>query len=142
MKRSCIEILAVEPSSICEGGKEAQPQTKNNTKTQAYILIIDDSTQVSSKKCALHKKNDINGKSNPTSESFQVVIRGNGFLHARDVQKVLCSFRINDTVTLSKYMLQRLHSHTSVLFLGKQQLFFLWDVSFMVFKMHELMYKE
>uniref|UniRef100_A0A665VQD9 Anthrax toxin receptor 1 n=1 Tax=Echeneis naucrates TaxID=173247 RepID=A0A665VQD9_ECHNA len=49
LKRSCIEILAVEPSSICEG------------------------------------------------ESFQVVVRGNGFLHARDVQKVLCSFRINDT---------------------------------------------
>ncbi|XP_068562141.1 anthrax toxin receptor 1-like isoform X3 [Cebidichthys violaceus] len=54
LKRSCIEILAVEPSSICEG------------------------------------------------ESFQVVVRGNGFLHARDVQKVLCSFRINDTVTLMK----------------------------------------
>uniref|UniRef100_I3J6B1 Anthrax toxin receptor 1 n=1 Tax=Oreochromis niloticus TaxID=8128 RepID=I3J6B1_ORENI len=49
LKRSCIEILAVEPSSICEG------------------------------------------------ESFQVVVSGNGFLHARDVQKVLCSFRINDT---------------------------------------------
>uniref|UniRef100_A0A8C4EEV5 Anthrax toxin receptor 1 n=1 Tax=Dicentrarchus labrax TaxID=13489 RepID=A0A8C4EEV5_DICLA len=55
LKRSCIEILAVEPSSICEG------------------------------------------------ESFQVVVKGNGFLHARDVQKVLCSFRINDTVTLSKF---------------------------------------
>ncbi|XP_027880884.1 anthrax toxin receptor 1-like isoform X1 [Xiphophorus couchianus] len=51
LKRSCIEILAVEPSSICEG------------------------------------------------ENFQVSVRGNGFLHARDVQKVLCSFRINDTVT-------------------------------------------
>lgn len=35
-------------------------------------------------------------------ESFQVVVRGNGFLHARDVQKVLCSFRVNDTVTLSE----------------------------------------
>ncbi|XP_063336739.1 anthrax toxin receptor 1-like [Pelmatolapia mariae] len=54
LKRSCIEILAVEPSSICEG------------------------------------------------ESFQVVVSGNGFLHARDVQKVLCSFWINDTVTLMK----------------------------------------
>ncbi|XP_056146257.1 anthrax toxin receptor 1 [Lampris incognitus] len=54
LKRSCIEILAVEPSSICEG------------------------------------------------ESFQVVVKGNGFSHARDVQKVLCSFRINDTVTLMK----------------------------------------
>lgn len=38
----------------------------------------------------------------PLSESFQVVVRGNGFLHARDVQKVLCSFRVNGTVTLSK----------------------------------------
>ncbi|XP_008324555.1 anthrax toxin receptor 1-like [Cynoglossus semilaevis] len=54
LKRSCIEILAVEPSSICEG------------------------------------------------ESFQVVVKGNGFLHARDEQKVLCSFRINDTVTIMK----------------------------------------
>lgn len=46
---------------------------------------------------------------NPTLESFQVVVKGNGFLHARDVQKVLCSFRINDTVTMSKYMLQGFH---------------------------------
>lgn len=38
----------------------------------------------------------------PLPESFQVVVRGNGFLHARDVQKVLCSFRVNDTVTLSE----------------------------------------
>ncbi|KAL4623070.1 anthrax toxin receptor 1 isoform X1 [Arapaima gigas] len=54
LKRSCIEILAAEPSSICAG------------------------------------------------ESFEVVVRGNGFLHTRNVEKVLCSFRINDTVTISK----------------------------------------
>ncbi|KAJ8408521.1 hypothetical protein AAFF_G00251560 [Aldrovandia affinis] len=52
LKRSCIEILAAEPSTICAG------------------------------------------------ESFQVVVRGNGFLHARNVDLVLCSFRINDTLTL------------------------------------------
>uniref|UniRef100_A0A8C1GVJ5 Anthrax toxin receptor 1 n=1 Tax=Cyprinus carpio TaxID=7962 RepID=A0A8C1GVJ5_CYPCA len=52
LKRSCIEILAVEPSSICAG------------------------------------------------ESFEVVIRGNGFLHARDVNRILCSFRINNTLTV------------------------------------------
>ncbi|XP_072289561.1 anthrax toxin receptor 1 [Eucyclogobius newberryi] len=51
LKKSCIEILAAEPSSICAG------------------------------------------------ESFQVVVRGNGFLQAHNVDKVLCSFRINDTVT-------------------------------------------
>uniref|UniRef100_A0A671T6X3 Anthrax toxin receptor 1 n=1 Tax=Sinocyclocheilus anshuiensis TaxID=1608454 RepID=A0A671T6X3_9TELE len=51
LKKSCIEILAAEPSSICAG------------------------------------------------EVFQVVVRGNGFLHARNVDKVLCSFRINDTLT-------------------------------------------
>ncbi|KAM4577410.1 anthrax toxin receptor 1 [Odontesthes bonariensis] len=51
LKKSCIEILAAEPSSICAG------------------------------------------------ESFQVVVRGNGFLHARNVDRVLCSFRINDTLT-------------------------------------------
>uniref|UniRef100_A0A8C1ZU13 Anthrax toxin receptor 1 n=1 Tax=Cyprinus carpio TaxID=7962 RepID=A0A8C1ZU13_CYPCA len=54
LKRSCIEILAVEPSSICAG------------------------------------------------ESFEVVIRGNGFLHARDVNRILCSFRINNTLTVMK----------------------------------------
>ncbi|KAG5271994.1 hypothetical protein AALO_G00160470 [Alosa alosa] len=54
LKRSCIEILAVEPSSICAG------------------------------------------------EVFQVVVSGNGFLHARNVEQILCSFRINDTVTLMK----------------------------------------
>ncbi|XP_063066840.1 anthrax toxin receptor 1 isoform X1 [Engraulis encrasicolus] len=54
LKRSCIEILAVEPDSICAG------------------------------------------------EVFQVVVRGNGFLHARNVDQILCSFRINDTVTLMK----------------------------------------
>ncbi|CAB1319774.1 unnamed protein product, partial [Coregonus sp. 'balchen'] len=53
LKKSCIEILAAEPSSICAG------------------------------------------------ETFQVVVRGNGFLHARNVDKVLCSFRINDTLTKS-----------------------------------------
>eukprot|EP00063_Salmo_salar_P052626 XP_014027461.1 PREDICTED: anthrax toxin receptor 1-like isoform X2 [Salmo salar] len=53
LKKSCIEILAVEPSSICAG------------------------------------------------ETFQVVVKGNGFLHARNVHKVLCSFRINDTLTKS-----------------------------------------
>uniref|UniRef100_A0A3B4ADP9 Anthrax toxin receptor 1 n=1 Tax=Periophthalmus magnuspinnatus TaxID=409849 RepID=A0A3B4ADP9_9GOBI len=51
LKKSCIEILAAEPSSICAG------------------------------------------------ESFQVVVRGNGFLQTHNVDKVLCSFRINDTVT-------------------------------------------
>lgn len=51
LKKSCIEILAAEPSSICAG------------------------------------------------ETFQVVVRGNGFLHARNVEKVMCSFRINDTLT-------------------------------------------
>ncbi|XP_073686061.1 anthrax toxin receptor 1 [Garra rufa] len=54
LKRSCIEILAVEPSSICAG------------------------------------------------ESFEVVVRGNGFLHARDVNRILCSFRINSTHTVMK----------------------------------------
>ncbi|XP_057176290.1 anthrax toxin receptor 1 isoform X2 [Triplophysa rosa] len=54
LKRSCIEILAVEPSSICAG------------------------------------------------ESFEVVVRGNGFLHARDVNRILCSFRVNNTITVMK----------------------------------------
>ncbi|XP_036450617.1 anthrax toxin receptor 1 isoform X2 [Colossoma macropomum] len=54
LKRSCIEILAVEPSTICAG------------------------------------------------ESFEVVVRGNGFLSARDASRVLCSFRINDTITVMK----------------------------------------
>ncbi|KAG8574750.1 hypothetical protein GDO81_009310 [Engystomops pustulosus] len=50
LKMSCIEILAVEPSSICAG------------------------------------------------ESFQVVVRGNGFRYARNVDRVRCSFIINDTI--------------------------------------------
>ncbi|XP_051507900.1 anthrax toxin receptor 1-like isoform X3 [Myxocyprinus asiaticus] len=54
IKKSCIEILAAEPSSVCAG------------------------------------------------DSFQVVVRGNGFLHARDINQVLCSFRVNDTVTLNE----------------------------------------
>ncbi|XP_038602823.1 anthrax toxin receptor 1 [Tachyglossus aculeatus] len=54
LKKSCIEILAAEPSNICAG------------------------------------------------ETFQVVVRGNGFRHARNVDRVLCSFKINDTVTLNE----------------------------------------
>ncbi|XP_048061216.1 anthrax toxin receptor 1 isoform X1 [Megalobrama amblycephala] len=54
IKKSCIEILAAEPSSVCAG------------------------------------------------DSFQVVVRGNGFLHARNINQVLCSFRVNDTVTLNE----------------------------------------
>uniref|UniRef100_A0A3B3T6F2 Anthrax toxin receptor 1 n=1 Tax=Paramormyrops kingsleyae TaxID=1676925 RepID=A0A3B3T6F2_9TELE len=53
IKKSCIEILAAEPSSVCAG-------------------------------------------------SFQVVLRGNGFSHARDTEQVLCSFKVNDTITLEK----------------------------------------
>ncbi|CAF92825.1 unnamed protein product, partial [Tetraodon nigroviridis] len=54
IKKSCIEILAAEPSSVCAG------------------------------------------------ETFQVVVRGNGFLHARDINQVLCSFKINDTFTVNE----------------------------------------
>lgn len=38
----------------------------------------------------------------PVPESFEVVVQGNGFLHARDVSRILCSFRINNTLTVSK----------------------------------------
>ncbi|KAF5910212.1 anthrax toxin receptor 1-like [Clarias magur] len=54
IKKSCIEILAAEPSSVCAG------------------------------------------------EEFQVVVRGNGFLFARNIDQVLCSFKINDTVTVNE----------------------------------------
>ncbi|KAI5108066.1 anthrax toxin receptor 1 [Silurus meridionalis] len=54
IKKSCIEILAAEPSSVCAG------------------------------------------------EAFQVVVRGNGFLYARNTNQVLCSFKINDTVTVNE----------------------------------------
>uniref|UniRef100_A0A3Q2Z7W3 Anthrax toxin receptor 1 n=1 Tax=Hippocampus comes TaxID=109280 RepID=A0A3Q2Z7W3_HIPCM len=54
IKKSCIEILAAEPSSVCAG------------------------------------------------ETFQVVVRGNGFLHGRNINQVLCSFKINDTVTINE----------------------------------------
>ncbi|XP_067101106.1 anthrax toxin receptor 1 [Osmerus mordax] len=54
IKKSCIEILAAEPSSVCAG------------------------------------------------ESFQVVVRGNGFLHARNTEQVLCSFKVNDTLTINE----------------------------------------
>uniref|UniRef100_A0A8C4Q2B1 Anthrax toxin receptor 1 n=1 Tax=Eptatretus burgeri TaxID=7764 RepID=A0A8C4Q2B1_EPTBU len=53
LKRSCIEILSAEPSTVCAG------------------------------------------------ETFQAVVRGNGFSHARDTQQVLCSFKVNDSSTIS-----------------------------------------
>ncbi|XP_052427835.1 anthrax toxin receptor 1 [Carassius gibelio] len=54
IKKSCIEILAAEPSNVCAG------------------------------------------------DSFQVVVRGNGFLHARNISQVLCSFKVNDTATVNE----------------------------------------
>ncbi|XP_066476611.1 anthrax toxin receptor-like isoform X2 [Tiliqua scincoides] len=54
LKKSCIEILAAEPSSICAG------------------------------------------------ESYQVVVKGNGFYYARNIDQVLCSFKINNTMTLNE----------------------------------------
>ncbi|TSK22779.1 Anthrax toxin receptor 1 [Bagarius yarrelli] len=54
IKKSCIEILAAEPSSVCAG------------------------------------------------DAFQVVVRGNGFLYARNISQVLCSFKINDTLTVNE----------------------------------------
>ncbi|CAL8284036.1 unnamed protein product [Arctogadus glacialis] len=35
-------------------------------------------------------------------ERFQVVVRGNGFLHARNTDQVLCSFKLNDTHSLDE----------------------------------------
>ncbi|MEQ2299811.1 hypothetical protein AMECASPLE_018857, partial [Ameca splendens] len=37
-----------------------------------------------------------------TKERFQVVIRGNGFLHARNINQVLCSFKLNDSHTVDE----------------------------------------
>ncbi|NXO03026.1 ANTR1 protein, partial [Rhinopomastus cyanomelas] len=54
LKKSCIEILAAEPSTVCAG------------------------------------------------ESFQVVVRGNGFYHARNIDQVLCSFKLNDSLTINE----------------------------------------
>ncbi|NXX22773.1 ANTR1 protein, partial [Podargus strigoides] len=54
LKKSCIEILAAEPSSVCAG------------------------------------------------EPFQVVVRGNGFYHARNIDQVLCSFKLNDSLTINE----------------------------------------
>ncbi|XP_072292419.1 anthrax toxin receptor 1 [Eucyclogobius newberryi] len=54
IKKSCIEILAADPSSVCAG------------------------------------------------ERFQVVVRGNGFLHARNIDQVLCSFKLNETHTIDE----------------------------------------
>ncbi|KAG7251708.1 hypothetical protein CRUP_006622, partial [Coryphaenoides rupestris] len=50
IKKSCIEILAAEPSSVLQ----------------------------------------------------EVVVRGNGFLHARNIDQVLCSFKVNDTITINE----------------------------------------
>ncbi|XP_072279288.1 anthrax toxin receptor-like [Pyxicephalus adspersus] len=54
LKKSCIEILAAEPSSVCAG------------------------------------------------ETFQVVVRGNGFYYARNIDQVLCSFKLNDSITINE----------------------------------------
>ncbi|XP_053548149.1 anthrax toxin receptor 1 [Bombina bombina] len=54
LKKSCIEILAAEPSSVCAG------------------------------------------------ESFEVVVRGNGFYHARNIDQVMCSFKINENSTINE----------------------------------------
>ncbi|XP_071604931.1 anthrax toxin receptor-like [Heliangelus exortis] len=54
LKKSCIEILAAEPSSVCAG------------------------------------------------ESFQVVVRGNGFYHTRNINQVLCNFKLNDSLTINE----------------------------------------
>lgn len=36
-------------------------------------------------------------------ERFQVVVRGNGFLHARNINQVLCSFKLNDTHSVGEF---------------------------------------
>uniref|UniRef100_A0A3B5LYI8 Anthrax toxin receptor C-terminal domain-containing protein n=1 Tax=Xiphophorus couchianus TaxID=32473 RepID=A0A3B5LYI8_9TELE len=36
-------------------------------------------------------------RSTGAPKRFQVVVRGNGFLHARNINQVLCSFKLNDT---------------------------------------------
>ncbi|KAG9353974.1 hypothetical protein JZ751_012098 [Albula glossodonta] len=62
------------------------------------VLVLSPSTQLQERQMKkMAKKKD----PYPPKQSFQVVVRGNGFLHARNVDLVLCSFRINDTLTLS-----------------------------------------
>ncbi|CAL8284695.1 unnamed protein product [Merluccius merluccius] len=39
---------------------------------------------------------------NETQSRFKVVVRGNGFLHARNIDQVLCSFKVNDTLTINE----------------------------------------
>lgn len=31
------------------------------------------------------------------------MVRGNGFLHARNIDQVLCSFKLNDTLSVGRY---------------------------------------
>lgn len=38
-----------------------------------------------------------------------MVVRGNGFLHARNIDQVLCSFKLNDTLSVGRYT-HRVHA--------------------------------
>ncbi|KAG7236364.1 hypothetical protein INR49_001061 [Caranx melampygus] len=73
IKKSCIEILAAEPSSVCAGGKRCEER--------GFPLPLE---------------------TPGSDERFQVVVRGNGFLHARNTDQVRCSFKLNETYTVDE----------------------------------------
>ncbi|TWW78851.1 Anthrax toxin receptor 1 [Takifugu flavidus] len=96
IKKSCIEILAAEPSSVCAGGaanaRIYMPREGRGERIPALVL----------QKNSPHHHVHVCTCANSTAESFQVVVRGNGFLHARNTDQVLCSFKLNDTLSVDE----------------------------------------
>lgn len=56
-----------------------------------------------------------------------MVVRGNGFLHARNTDQVLCSFKLNDTLSVGRYTHQvhavKMHFAEAVRVITKARIF-------------------
>ncbi|KAJ6661764.1 hypothetical protein lerEdw1_013286 [Lerista edwardsae] len=106
LKKSCIEILAAEPSSICAGGVDANSQLLIRV-TEAKPTAQPVRTSLNPPSRCQHRLLSSTLTFFPPfiytlTESYQVVVRGNGFYYARNIDQVLCSFKINNTMTLNE----------------------------------------
>ncbi|KAI2657901.1 Anthrax toxin receptor 2 [Labeo rohita] len=125
IKKSCIEILAAEPSSVCAGARAiklsgvdgkrqlsraAQRARADSVPAPAHHLAASAAScqasvdlftpALSCQNPTHHPSEGLQHRPRGLKDSFQVVVRGNGFLHARNINQVLCSFRVNDTANI------------------------------------------
>lgn len=84
LKKSCVEIFNVEPSSVCVNGTRLKVVVVGVLTYSELILEIE-------LECSV-------------SESFNVVVRGRGFTQGQSSEGVVCTISVNQQEAYSKLL--------------------------------------